>query len=50
VLTQYSLDDTMKDLLFNLIGGVIVGIWGTAHLTDIVGAIEERFDARSGSE
>ncbi|WP_135534331.1 hypothetical protein [Halostella pelagica] len=50
VLTQYSLEDTMKDLLFNLIGGVIVAIWGTAYLTDIVGAIEDRLDARSGAE
>jgi len=50
VLTQYSLGDTMKDLLFNLIGGVIVAVWGTAHLTDVVGAIENRLDARSGTE
>ncbi|NHN48591.1 DUF2238 domain-containing protein [Halostella sp. JP-L12] len=50
VLTQYSLEDTMKDLLFNLMGGVIVAVWGTAHLTDVVSAIERRLDTRSGTE
>lgn len=50
VLTQYSLGDTMKDLLFNLMGGVVVAVWGTAHLTDIVSAIEGRLDTRSRTE
>lgn len=50
VLTQYSLGDTMKDLLFDLMGGLVVAMWGTAHLTDIVSAIQSRLDTRSGAE
>ena len=46
VLTQYGLEDTMLDLVFDSIGAVVVAIWGTAHLTDVVGAIEDRLDAR----
>ena len=42
VLVQYGLEDTMLDLLFDTLGGVVVAVWGTAHLTDLVGAIAER--------
>jgi hypothetical protein len=44
VLTQYGLEDTMLDLLFDTLGGVVVAVWGTAHLTDVIGAITERLD------
>jgi len=44
VLTQYGLGDTMLDLLFDTLGGVVVAVWGTAHLTDVIGAIAERLD------
>ncbi|AZH26388.1 hypothetical protein [Haloplanus aerogenes] len=44
VLTQYGLDDTMLDLLFDTLGGVVVAVWGTAHLTDVTGAIAARLD------
>jgi len=46
VLTQYGLEDTMRDLMFDAVGGVIVAIWGTAYLTDVVGAVEARLDGR----
>jgi hypothetical protein len=46
VLTQYGLSDTMLDLCFNTLGGVIAATWGTAHLTDVVGAVAARLDAR----
>jgi hypothetical protein len=46
VLTQYGLEDTIYDLIFDLIGAVIVAVWGTAHLTDVVGAVTERLDHR----
>lgn len=42
ILTQYGLEDTMVDLLFDTVGAVIVAVWGTAHLVDVVGALEER--------
>ncbi|MFD1635057.1 DUF2238 domain-containing protein [Haloplanus ruber] len=43
VLTQYGLGDTMLDLLFDTLGGVVVAVWGTAHLTDLVGVLSARF-------
>ncbi|MEZ3115385.1 hypothetical protein RYH80_05565 [Halobaculum sp. MBLA0147] len=50
VLTQYGLGDTMLDLLFDLVGGVAVGLYGTAHLTDLSGEVAARLDRyRSGS-
>ncbi|WP_435128808.1 hypothetical protein [Halobaculum sp. D14] len=48
VLTQYGLSDTMLDLVFDAIGGVVVAVWGTAHLTDVAGALTEKLDERSG--
>jgi hypothetical protein len=44
VLVQYGLEDTMLDLLFDTLGGVVVGLWGTAHLTDVVGALADRLE------
>jgi len=50
VLTQYGIEDTMMDLLFDVAGAVIVGIWGTAHLTDVVGALQERLTERAARD
>jgi hypothetical protein len=51
VLTQYGLTDTMQDLLFDTVGAVIVAVWGTAYLTDVVGAVTERLEgAGSGTD
>jgi hypothetical protein len=50
VLTQYGVEDTMMDLLFDVLGGIVVGIWGTAHLADVAGAIEKRLGERSTKE
>ncbi|QGN06725.1 hypothetical protein Hrd1104_05075 [Halorhabdus sp. CBA1104] len=36
VLTQYGLEDTMKDLIFNTIGAIVVASWGTIYLNDFV--------------
>jgi hypothetical protein len=46
VLTQYGLGDTLLDLVFDSVGAVIVAVWGTAHLSDVVGALADRFEAR----
>lgn len=48
VLTQYGIEDTMLDLVFNAFGAVVVAVWGTAYLSGVVSALVERFDARSG--
>ncbi|SEQ22164.1 hypothetical protein [Natrinema salaciae] len=47
VLTQYGLADTMLDFVFNSIGALIVALWGGAYLSDVTGAIRERFESRS---
>lgn len=47
ILTQYGINDTMLDLVFDTVGAVIVAIWGTAHLSGVVGALVQRFDDRS---
>jgi ABC-type uncharacterized transport system permease subunit len=44
--SQYGIEDTLKDLIFNTIGGVLVGIWGTVYLTGFVETIQERLAAR----
>lgn len=44
VLTQYGLEDTMLDLVFDTVGAVIVAVWGTAYLTDVVGVVRDRLD------
>ncbi|WP_226482870.1 hypothetical protein [Natrinema amylolyticum] len=46
VLTQYGLGDTMLDFVFNSIGGLLVALWGGAYLSDVQGAIRDRFEAR----
>jgi hypothetical protein len=45
--TQHGLDDTLLDLVFNAIGGVVVALWGTVYLTGVSDALRERLDARS---
>lgn len=45
VLTQYGLEDTMLDLVFDTIGAVVVATWGTAHLNDVVGIVADRLNA-----
>ena len=47
ILTQYGLSDTMLDLLFDLLGGLIVAIWGGAYLSDVTGALREKLDRRA---
>jgi uncharacterized membrane protein YjdF len=46
ILVQYGLGDTMLDLVFDTVGAIIVAVWGTAHLSDVVGALAERLEAR----
>lgn len=45
--TQHGLDDTLLDLVFNTIGGIIVALWGTVYLTGVSDALRDRLDARS---
>lgn len=46
VLTQYGVYDTLWDIVYNSVGGVIVAIWGGVYLTDISSAISDRLAER----
>lgn len=40
-LAQHGLDDTIRDLIFNTIGAIVIGVFGQAHLTDIADVVRE---------
>ncbi len=44
VLTIYGVDDVMLDLVFNTVGAITVGLWGTAYLGDLIDAIRTNFE------
>ena len=46
VLTQYGLDDTILDLMYNTLGGLLVALFGTAHLAGISDQLAARFQSR----
>ncbi|MFB6104503.1 MAG: hypothetical protein ABEJ57_05380 [Halobacteriaceae archaeon] len=46
VLTQYGLDDSMLDLVFDAAGGLVVAAWGTAYLSGMVTTLAERMASR----
>lgn len=46
VLTQYGLDDTMKDLMYNTLGGILVAFFGEVYLLGIVDQLKERLEQR----
>ncbi|WP_435347611.1 hypothetical protein [Haloarchaeobius sp. HRN-SO-5] len=50
VLIQFGVDDTMRDLVFNAVGGIVVALWGQAYLTDVVGALQARLDDRESGD
>lgn len=50
VLAQHGLEDTMMDLLFDVVGGVVLGLWGTVYLSDVTEGVKERIAARTRSE
>ncbi|SDN22393.1 hypothetical protein SAMN04487949_3682 [Halogranum gelatinilyticum] len=47
VLTQYGLGDTVLDLFYNSVGGLLVAIFGSAYLTGVSGQLAERLGAQS---
>ncbi len=42
-LAQHGLDDTVRDLMFNSLGALIVAVFGQAHLLGTARAVQERF-------
>jgi uncharacterized membrane protein YjdF len=47
ILTQYGLDDTVLDLFYNTMGGIVVALFGTVHLTGVADQLAAHFDSRS---
>ena len=47
VLTQYGLEDSLWDLVFDTFGAVIVAVWGTAHVMGVSGYIERWLEERA---
>jgi len=45
VLTQYGLEDTVLDLVYNTIGGLLVAVFGTTYLTGISDQLLGRFES-----
>lgn len=46
VLTQYGLDDTILDLVWNTVGGLLVATFGTAYLTGLSDQVAARIETR----
>lgn len=44
VLTQYDLEDTMKDLTFDTLGGIFVALVGETYLTDLSEQLRQKFE------
>jgi hypothetical protein len=45
-LVQHGINDTMGDMLFNLIGSIVVALWGTFYLNNLSYKIAEIFEER----
>ena len=51
ILTQYGLEDTMLDLVFDTVGAAVVAVWGGARLSGVAQALATRLDSqRRGTE
>mgnify|MGYP006876394582 CR=1 FL=1 len=44
ILTQYGLNDSVLDLVYDTVGGLLVALFGTAHLTGTVDQLTDRLD------
>lgn len=47
VLTQYGLEDTMKDLVFDTLGGIVVALFGEVYLLGVVDQIIDKLESRA---
>ena len=50
ILAQHGINDTMMDLLFDLLGAVFAATWGTAYLSDISYRLAEKFEGISAKK
>ena len=44
-LAQHGLDDTVRDVMFNSVGALIVAVFGQAHLTGVAQLVQQRLFA-----
>ena len=44
-LAQHGLDDTVRDLMFNSVGALVVAVFGQAHLSDVAETVRARLAA-----
>ena len=44
-LAQHGLDDTVRDLMFNSVGALVVALFGQVHLTGVAETVRNRFFA-----
>ncbi|WP_254536116.1 hypothetical protein [Halomarina litorea] len=44
VLVQYGLEDTVVDLVFDIVGAILVATFGTRELSDLANRLTERFE------
>ncbi|ELZ06809.1 hypothetical protein [Natrialba aegyptia] len=44
VLAQHGITDTIGDLFYDLVGAIVVAIWGSVYLTDVSHRLVSRFD------
>jgi hypothetical protein len=47
VLIQFSVEDTIVDLMFDLVGAVLVALFGTPRLQSLVASLTDRLDRAS---
>ncbi|MBZ6493928.1 hypothetical protein [Natrinema longum] len=41
-LAQHGLDDTIRDIMFNSVGALIIAVFGQVHLTNVAETVRER--------
>lgn len=46
-LVIYGVQDTMLDLVYDAVGGLLVATWGTVYLTDVADAVRSRLAERA---
>lgn len=46
-LTIYGVQDTMLDLVYDTIGGLLVAVWGTVYLTDVAEAVQSKLASKT---
>jgi len=42
-LAQHGLDDTVRDMMFNTLGAIVVATFGQAHLLGVAETVQQRF-------